>query len=680
MRKFFYLLIGIILFSVKADAQHDFGIATSDWLSTNSISLNPANIADSREKFIIDIFSINAAVDNNLGRIGTLGSLFSAANGGNTNNIFTYSNSGSFSLLAPVAEIRGPGFMINIKHKHSIALTTGIRGFNQFNNFDNSLYRTLSDPTYIYTGATPGDIILTSKNFNYTAQLWSQIGLTYGVVLMEQGPNELKLGVTLRRLGGIGYIGLKGNNLDAHYHAGNDSLYVDKSDIEFASNVIGTKSALVNGFSNSNVLSQIFGGNQGSGVGGDFGLVYEYRPNPGPEVYYMNGKRFTGDNRYKLRLGASVTDIGAITYNKAGNSNAEVTGNGYITAKGLGGINTFDEFRAYAVKQGFTADTSSMKTKVYMPTALNLNADYYIGRRFYINAAYIANLANRQNFGNSYYNQFTVTPRYDTRLISLALPVTYSMLANNIKMGVGFRISGFFIGSDDALALFASHQYGFNIYAGGSIPIYKNWRQTHADSPDPAPEPEMEHREMPDTTDNCPDMNVRAFSSVTGEQTATGTTSQTDIDTDGDGIPDKDDACPTVAGPASNHGCPLPPSPPKKTVNFSTTTIQMQAGKASMDKGSYKILDELAQVLKEYPTYSLTINGYTDNTGSTVKNIALSNARAASFKSYLVSKGIATKRIDAAGLGDKQPIANNATAAGRAKNRRVVLDLKKNGN
>jgi uncharacterized protein DUF5723 len=569
MRKIFYFVIVIVSLSFTANAQHDFGIATGDWISTNSISINPANIADSREKFIIDVISVNAAVDNNLGRIGTLGSLFSAANGGNTNNVFSYTNNGAFSLLAPVAEIRGPGFMINIKHKHSIALTTSVRGFNQFNNFDNSLYRTLSDPTYTYTGSTTGDINLTSKNFNYTAQLWSQVGLTYGVVLMEHGPNELKMGVTLRYLGGIGYVGLKGSNLDAHYRGGNDSLFVDKSDLEFASNVIGTKNALVNGFSNTNVLSQIFGASQGSGMGGDFGIVYEYKPNAEPEVYYMSGKRFVADARYKLRLSAAVTDIGSITYGRAVNSNAEVTGNGNITAKGLSNVSTFDQFRSYAIKQGFTADTTSSSTKVYMPTAFVFNADYYIGRRFYVNGAWVANLANRQNFGNSYYNQLTVTPRYDTKLLSLAIPLTYSTLTSSIKMGLAVRVSGFFVGSDDMLALISAHQYGFNVYAGGSVPIYRN-RWMHFDGDDMAPRPITEPREMeensrPDTTDNCPDMRANAFSIVPVDQTATSTVSADDKDTDGDGVPDKYDACPTEAGPADNHGCPVKkPAPVKK--------------------------------------------------------------------------------------------------------------------
>lgn len=163
--------------------------------------------------------------------------------------------------------------------------------------------------------------------------------------------------------------------------------------------------------------------------------------------------------------------MGAINY-KTNNSNISVGGNGYLKGQGLSNnVTNYTSFKNYMTQQGFSADTSSTATKVHMPTALILSADYPLYWRFYVNATFIDNLVNRDNFGNSYYNQFTVTPRYDSRLISFAIPITYSWLANDMKVGFGFRFSGFFVGSDDMLALFSSHQYGFDIYMGGYVPI-----------------------------------------------------------------------------------------------------------------------------------------------------------------------------------------------------------------
>ena len=132
-----------------------------------------------------------------------------------------------------------------------------------------------------------------------------------------------------------------------------------------------------------------------------------------------------------------------------------------------------DSIKAYALRQGFTADTGSQATKVHMPTALLISGDYQVYKRFYVNATYVANLVNRQLFGNSVYNQLTITPRYDSHIFTVGLPITYSALAHDLKMGIGLRVGGFFLGSDDMLALVSSHQYGFNFYMGGYIPIRK---------------------------------------------------------------------------------------------------------------------------------------------------------------------------------------------------------------
>jgi len=480
MKRILYLklfIAGLILLSVPAGAQFNLGIATSNWSGTQGVYLNPANIADSRTHLSIDLLGVNAGIENNLGSINKQGGLINTLNNSDLSNLFNYSSSSTFSLLAPYAQVSLPGFMYSFNNKHSIALTTSINGFNQFNNFDQTLFRTIADPTYLPNG----NLDLTSSKFNYTAQLWSQIGVTYAGVLYDKGEHEIKFGVTVRYLGGLGYIGLKGKNLDVHYKDGNDTVNATNSDLEFASNVISTKSALFNGVSNSSLLSQFFGAKDGSGIGGDIGVVYDFNPywmeDHNRETYDMDGKTGVVDgskNRYLLRFSASVMDLGAITYKGNANSNAEITGNGYITGKGLSDhISNFDDFRSYIVTQGFTADTAHIKTKVHMPTTLRLSGDYHAYKWFYVNAAFMGNLANRQDFGNSYYNQFSITPRYDTRTFSVGLPVIYSALDKKVKLGIGARVSGFFIGSDDMLGFVSKHPQSLNFYFGGSIPFYK---------------------------------------------------------------------------------------------------------------------------------------------------------------------------------------------------------------
>jgi outer membrane protein OmpA-like peptidoglycan-associated protein len=69
----------------------------------------------------------------------------------------------------------------------------------------------------------------------------------------------------------------------------------------------------------------------------------------------------------------------------------------------------------------------------------------------------------------------------------------------------------------------------------------------------------------------------------------------------------------------------------------------------------------------------LDIDGYTDNTGDAAKNQALSETRAAAVKAYLATKGVDESKMTSAGHGSDSPAADNKTAAGRAKNRRVEM-------
>ncbi|WP_319380074.1 OmpA family protein [Thiomicrorhabdus sp.] len=86
-------------------------------------------------------------------------------------------------------------------------------------------------------------------------------------------------------------------------------------------------------------------------------------------------------------------------------------------------------------------------------------------------------------------------------------------------------------------------------------------------------------------------------------------------------------------------------------------------------------LDAYAEYMQKHPKKSLAIQGYTDSQGSEAYNMELSQKRADAVKGYLVSKGVAAERMAAVGEGESNPVADNATAEGRAQNRRVELTL-----
>ena len=104
-------------------------------------------------------------------------------------------------------------------------------------------------------------------------------------------------------------------------------------------------------------------------------------------------------------------------------------------------------------------------------------------------------------------------------------------------------------------------------------------------------------------------------------------------------------------------------------------SITFDTNKSNIKPNFYGTLNKVAQTLAEDNQSAILVTGYTDNTGNDSINIPLSQARAQSVKSYLVSQGVSASRIDAQGYGSSNPIADNSTASGREQNRRVEISI-----
>ena len=147
------------------------------------------------------------------------------------------------------------------------------------------------------------------------------------------------------------------------------------------------------------------------------------------------------------------------------------------------------------------------------------------------------------------------------------------------------------------------------------------------------------------------------------------------LDTDGDGIYDTEDKCPNMNGSGSANGCPPVKVEVKKRLQFAARGINFETGKAVITMLSFPMLDEIVSILKEYPDYNLKMSGHTDNVGNTGSNFLLSQARVDAVKTYLVTKGVELSSIEATGYGDSKPLTSNSTALGKARNRRVEMEL-----
>ncbi|HVO47758.1 MAG TPA: OmpA family protein [Steroidobacteraceae bacterium] len=139
-------------------------------------------------------------------------------------------------------------------------------------------------------------------------------------------------------------------------------------------------------------------------------------------------------------------------------------------------------------------------------------------------------------------------------------------------------------------------------------------------------------------------------------------------DSDHDGVPDAIDQCPnTPPGVQVDAvGCPIKGSVTLEGVNF-------EHNSADLTEASHAPLDDVATGLKKHPRLKVEIQGHTDSTGTPAYNLKLSQRRADSVRDYLVQQGVSADQLVTKGYGQAQPVASNASAAGRARNRRVVM-------
>ena len=106
--------------------------------------------------------------------------------------------------------------------------------------------------------------------------------------------------------------------------------------------------------------------------------------------------------------------------------------------------------------------------------------------------------------------------------------------------------------------------------------------------------------------------------------------------------------------------------------------IGFETGSYNLSASIFSTLNGVAKILNEYPKSSLRIIGHTDSVGSSESNLTLSERRAESVGNYLIRQNVKSGRLTTLGYGERRPIADNNTAAGRAANRRVEISITAN--
>ena len=184
---------------------------------------------------------------------------------------------------------------------------------------------------------------------------------------------------------------------------------------------------------------------------------------------------------------------------------------------------------------------------------------------------------------------------------------------------------------------------------------------------DGCPELDNDNDGLADAQDQCPNES--------GPVAAKGCPSS---DADSDGVNDDTDKCPTAPETRNDYldadGCP-DEKPQRIEITGTQIVIKQRinftTGKAAILSDSFPVLDDVTQVLKDYPKIQVEIGGHTDNVGEDATNQRLSKSRADAVFEYLLSHGVRADRMVTVGYGETRPIDTNMTDAGKLANRRV---------
>ena len=433
-----------LLFVNLATAQNYYGYLSDNYSGLHSVTLNPANVTGSKFRSEINLVSANAGFNNDY-FVLDFGDLFEDSEEIDNSIIIAKENNN----FAVSTDVMGPSFMFNLSPKHSIGIITRARAFFNVNEIKGELFDAFEDDF-----DTGNDFSLTEDEFTSTLHAWAEFGVAYGRTLINKEQHYLKGGVTLKYLQGLGNAYTKGSNLsvdfDADGFAPTVGTITTTGQIEYGSSA---------GISENGDDFEIESGS--NGFGADIGFIYEWRPNP---TDIENNSR----SNYKLKVGLSITDIGSINYKDA-------EANTYDINNTVDEI-TFESEEDFEDKLNnlYTRTGSRDFTKVNLPTALHLTADYNLDTQFFINLRTDLSLRKASELNtNKIDNSFVLTPRFERKWFSVFVPLSL-MDYSGFNAGFGFRAGPLFVGSNTVLTnLMSSESKATNVYLGLKIPIYK---------------------------------------------------------------------------------------------------------------------------------------------------------------------------------------------------------------
>lgn len=551
------ICLGIV---TSAQSQDFLPFANDNYAGITGVYLNPASIANSR--YIVDVALIGASVYryNNFLSVDRkyVKKYYLNPNATYTNldgTTTTWKNvdaikeglwkeklNGVDKWLNSGIQLQALNFMVSINPKWAVGFTARGRQNVNVNDisevFAHSAFNDMS--VYDYWYGNSGDTYY-NANMSINIHRWAEYGLTGAGVLFQNDEHMLKGGITLKLLQGLGVLYLNSEITGIQIE--------DDENIGFYSeDGYGTRF----GYGTAGDLSSISlnTASKSLGVGVDLGFIYEWRPEYRKYLYDMDGQTDLERkdlNKYKLRIGFSMTDLGYIKYKK-GNGSQDFILNGSHNISTISSyfnlfsrdylkIKDIDQFTGEVNKIADTDTTGKTEFGMVTPTALSVQIDYKVMDHFYVNfTPYFAiRQTNNVTVKTHTYTIVSLTPRYERRWWGVSLPLQYNQLISyKFAVGLGARLGPLWIGTSDLVnTFFQKETYGAQLEAVLKVPILYN------------PPKDRDGDKVSDKKDECPD--------EPGPWERMGCPLQ---DRDGDGIVDAEDECPDVPGIPEFNGCP----------------------------------------------------------------------------------------------------------------------------
>ena len=523
MKKTTILLLLTLLFSCNMlKAQDYLPFVNDNYAGISGIHLQPASIADSRYKVDVTLMGFSLSAYNNyiyLNRdyLYDLQSINIEEFDARENDKFVYQDT-RFDIM---------NFMITINPRFAVGFSASIREVFNIDNisepYADLLYYGSSD--YFEYGK-----LYNGNNIRINTSAWAEYGITLAGVLYKSNHHMIKGGMTIKLVEGLGSAYANAENINFLIHS-IDSVGIYNTHINY-----GISENIGNSFENG---LETLSSSKRYGMGFDFGIVWEWRPNYSDHLYDMDGEtnlERRDENKYKLRVGLSVKDLGAVKYRKWHQSQDFMI-NGDFSTVMLEDIQTIEEINNF-LHENPDLVTFTEEGDIYrmsLPTAISLQVDYNIYKDFYINVTpyFALKQGNTQYTKVHSFNSISIAPRYETAWFGVSLPLQYNQISG-FNLGTGFRFGPLWIGSNNMFStLFKQNMQDFNVQMMVKLPI---------------PHLRVKDRDgdgVSDKRDECKD--------VYGVLKKNGCPED---DHDGDGVPDEIDRCPDTAGKAELEGCP----------------------------------------------------------------------------------------------------------------------------